>query len=153
MITILVLFLIGSILIGVEVFVPGGIIGIIGFGFLIGGVALSYADFGWPGVWVSGGVAFLILIATVLVEFLVLPKTKLGKRLFLQKSIDGVSQLPVAGDDVIGKDCVSLTPLSPTGFVLVDGKKIEAASKSGYIAADETLKIVGKETFRLIVTK
>lgn len=153
MTVVVALFIVGAVLIALEVFLPGGILGLIGFGCLVGGVAVSYSYFGWPGVWVAGGAALIIMIVTFLIEFLVLPKTKFGRRLFLQRSIDGISQNAVAEDDVIGKECVSLTPLTPTGIVLVDGKKVEAASKSGYIEANETLKIVAKETFRLIVTK
>ncbi len=147
------LFVLGVALIAIEVFVPGGIIGIMGILSIIAGVFVSYSEFGVNGVWISGSVALLLMIAVLLFEFLVLPKTKLGGRLFLRKAVEGTSQPPLAGDDDIGKECVTLTTLSPTGTVLLDGKKVEAASKSGFISKNETLKVVGKDNFRIIVSK
>ena len=46
MITIILLFLAGVILIGSEVFLPGGILGAIGGALMIGGIAVSYTEFG-----------------------------------------------------------------------------------------------------------
>ena len=147
------LFILGVALIAIEVFVPGGIIGIFGILSIIGGVVVSYSEYGVTGVWISGSVASLLLIGVLLLEFLVLPKTKLGRRLFLRKAVEGTSAPSIADDDDIGKECVTLTPLSPTGTVLLDGKKVEAASRSGFIPKDETMKVVGKDSFRILVSK
>ena len=147
------LFVVGVALIAIEVFVPGGIIGIMGILSIIAGVVVSYSEFGFTGVWISGAAAVVILVAVLLFEFLVLPKTKLGGRLFLRKAVEGTSQPPLAEEDDIGKECVTLTPLSPTGTVLLDGKKVEAASRSGFISKNETMKVVGKDNFRIIVSK
>ena len=85
------MFVAGIILLGFEVFLPGGILGIIAGLCLLGGTGYAFAEFG-----MSGGLLALIvavvLVATVLYfEFAILPKTAFGKRLFLQKSIDGTS--------------------------------------------------------------
>jgi membrane-bound serine protease (ClpP class) len=94
----------------------------------------------------------VVLVATVLYfEFAILPKTAFGKRLFLQKSIDGTSA-PERERDYVDAEGVTLTALGPSGYIEIDGKRLEAFSRSGFLEADVPVKVVGTDNFRLIVT-
>jgi membrane-bound serine protease (ClpP class) len=87
------------------------------------------------------------------VEFGILPKTRLGKRFFLHDSIGAISQPPVADPAIVGKLCEAVTTLAPSGYVLLDGRRYGAFSRSGHVAIGTTLKVVAVDNFRLIVTK
>ena len=151
--SIILLFVLGLILLGLEVFVPGAILGIFGGLALLGGTVVAFIDHG-PG----GGLAAL-LVAVVLVglllylEFRVLPRTAVGRRLFLQSAINGRSGAAPGTAGIIGRSGAALTTLAPSGYVLVDGRRYEAYSESGYIPAGAALRVVGRDNFRIIVTK
>ena len=153
MTVIVLLFIVGVVLIGSEVFLPGGIIGAVGGAMMIGGIVVSYTDYGALGAFVSTVIAITLLVIALFFEFRVLPKTAMGKRLFMSGSVQDSTKYSSADDDVIGKICHTVTALSPTGFVLLDGKKLEAASKSGFIEKNEEVKVTGKDNFRIIVSK
>ncbi len=151
---IILLFLIGLILLGFEVFVPGGILGVLGGLAMIAGVVLSFLDYGQSGGWTALGVASLAVGGLLFFEFRVLPRTRLGRRLFLDSSIKGTSQPAVAESaSVVGHAGETLTPLSPSGYVDIDGRRYEAFSRSGYVPKGTTVRVVGVDNFRLIVSK
>jgi membrane-bound ClpP family serine protease len=151
---IIVLFLVGALLLAAEVFLPGGILGVFAAGTLIAGVVLAFLDHGNTGGWIAIGAALVLTGATLWFEFVVLPKTALGRRLFLKAEVTGASQPPLAErETVVGQDGVADTTLAPSGYVTVAGKRYEAYSRSGLIAKGEALRVVELDNFRLIVQK
>ncbi len=153
MTVIVLLFIGGVVLIGSEVFLPGGIIGAIGGAMMIGGIAISYTDYGAFGAFLATVIAIALVVVALFIEFRILPNTAMGKRLFMSASVQSSMTYSSAEDDMIGKTCRTVTALAPTGFVLLDGRKLEAASKSGFIEKNEEVKITAKDNFRIIVSK
>ena len=88
------------------------------------------------------------------VEFILLPKTKLGQRLFVRAKVESTSQPPVAdAQAVIGKSAEALTTLAPSGYVAVEGRRYEAFCQSGHVAKGTIVQVSGIDNFRLIVTR
>lgn len=151
---VVVLFVLGALLLALEIVVPGGILGAVGGAMMLGGVVVAFVKLGSTGGIVASIAALVLAGATILIEFLWLPRSRFVGHLALGPARDSVSQPPVAKDaDVIGREAVALSTLAPTGFVRVEGRRYEASCRSGYAAAGETLRVVGVDTFRLIVTK
>jgi membrane-bound ClpP family serine protease len=151
---IILLFLIGVLLLAGEVFVPGAILGIIGAICMLVGCVLSFGEFGAGGGTLATAVALSLLGLTLYVELVWLPKTRFGRKLIVQSSVDAISQPPVADKaTIVGKPAESITPLVPTGYVLVEGRRYEAYSQSGHVPKGMQLHVVGLDNFRLIVTK
>jgi membrane-bound ClpP family serine protease len=148
-----ILFCLGIILLAFEVIVPGGVLGVLGSLALLGGVVVAFASYGTRGGLTAVGVAIALLGVTAALEFLVLPRTKVGKRMFLQSSITGTTQAPIAPASLVGETVEALTPLSPSGYVGVSGRRYEAFSQSGRIATGDKLRVVAVDNFRVIVTK
>lgn len=151
---IVLLFALALVLFFFEVFVPGAVLGILGGILMAVGCGLAFAEFGLQG----GAIATLLALALVglllYVEFFVLPKTKLGQKLFLHSAVSATSQpLPAQPDDVVGQAGEALTTLAPSGFVLVAGRKYEAASQSGLLPKGAPVKVTGLDNFRLLVSK
>ena len=90
----------------------------------------------------------------IYLEFYILPKTKWGKRAFLTAEVTGVSAAygPDA-QEMVGKSAEAITVLSPSGYILVDGKRFEAFCQSGQVPPGTALEVVGADNFRLIVTQ
>jgi membrane-bound ClpP family serine protease len=147
-------FLVGVILLALELVVPGAILGIVGGISMLAGVIAAFTIFGGSGGALATLVALVVLGLAVYLEFIWLPKSRLAKGLSMSTTIEATSQPPLAkGADVIGREALTQTVLSPSGYVLVDGRRYEAYSQSGHIAAGERLKVVSLDNFRLIVTK
>jgi membrane-bound ClpP family serine protease len=154
MTAIILLFLLGTVLLVFEVFMPSSILGILGGLAMLGGCIVAFMDYGMGGGSLAVVVGLAILSVALYVEFGLLPKTRLGKRFFLHDSIGATSQPPLAeAAAVVGKLCEAVTTLAPTGYVLLDGRRYEAFSQSGQVARGTTLKVIAVDNFRLTVTK
>ncbi len=151
--SIVLLFVIGLILLGFEVFVPGAILGIFGGLALLGGTVIAFLDFGPDGGLLALAIALVLVGALLWLEFRVLPQTALGQRLFLRSSITGQSTAPAAPSSIVGETGTAVTVLAPSGYVTVAGRRYEAYSQSGYVAAGGRVRVVGQDNFRLIVTQ
>lgn len=154
MMTITLLFLVGTLLLVGEMVLPGGIAGIAGGIALFAGCWVAFAEFGSGIGTIATIVAFLLVGAALYLELVWLPKTRFGRQLVVEAKIDGRSQPPPAeAAVVVGRPAKAVTRLAPSGFVEVEGKRYEAFCRSGHVAAGATLTVVGVDTFQLIVSE
>jgi len=145
------LFIIGVIFLGFEVFLPGGILGVLGGLAMLGGCGLAFANYGTSGGVLAVLLALVLVVVMLAFEFIILPKTALGKRLFLSASIQGTVKSPQP-NELIGSCGKTVTALAPSGYVSIDGHQHEAFSRSGFLEAGVPIKVIGMDNFRLIVT-
>ncbi len=146
-----VLFVVGVILLGFEVFVPGGVLGVLAGLSLLAGSAVAFIDYGVSGGLLAFGIAAAMVGSVLYFEFRILPRTAWGQRLFLKAEIDGTSA-PDRERDYTGSEGVAVTDMGPSGYIEIDGKRLEAFSRSGFLEAGAPVKVVGTDNFRLIVT-
>ncbi len=151
--TIVALFVAGLVLLGFEVVVPGAILGILAGVCFLAGVGVAFAEHGYAGGLLALSASLFAVGGLMYFEFRILPRTKIGRRMFLEKAVDGTSQPPVASQAaaVVGREAVAVTALGPTGLVQVDGRRYEARCDSGFAAEGARLKVVRVETFQLVV--
>lgn len=145
-----ILLVIGCVLILLEFFLPGAILGICG-GILIfiGGVMI--ASEGSP-------LDFLIyLVLTVvglitLVKFAlwVIPRTSKNESIYLKSDQAGYKASSF-DTSAIGKQGTALTELKPGGYILIEGHKHQAVSLSGYIPRDGEVEVVSGQEESLLV--
>ena len=153
MTAIVLLFITGALLLAAEVFLPGAIAGIIGGCALVLGSGLAFWQFGTDVGSLATFGALVLVGLTLYAELVWLPRTRFGRRLVIQASIDGASQPLPATTDIIGKTATALTPLVPSGIVVIDGKRYEAFSRSGSADLGAALKVIGVDNFRVIVSE
>jgi membrane-bound ClpP family serine protease len=153
MTAIIILFLAGILLLAIDVIVPGMIMGIIGGLSILAGVVTAFNLYGSGGGMIALLCGGLLLGLTLYFEFVVLPKTKLAKVFSMQATVKGTSQPAVADlSTVLNQQGETVTPLSPSGYINVQGRRYEAFSQSGYLAKGVTVRVTGLDNFRLIVT-
>lgn len=151
---IILLFAVGIVLLVVEVIVPGGILGTAGGLLMFGGCIAAFMRYGTGGGMLAVTVAAVLTILAFYIEFRVLPKTSVGRRAFLTSEIKSVSAaFGEESKDLIGKSAEALTMLSPSGYILVDGKRYEAFCQTGQVPAGTALEVTGADNFRLIVSQ
>jgi len=166
----ILLFIIGLILIAVEIFaIPGfGVAGISGIILAITGLTLSMVDnivFE-----LDMGMAFVAVIKALFIVMVAMLASILFSY-FMTKSLFGSRKLGFALDTTqqtgsgyvgvdkvsqsktIGKTGVALTTLRPAGKVEVDGEMFDAMSLVGYIDKGEPVKVTKDEAGQLYVIK
>lgn len=149
---IILLFSIGLVLLALEVIIPGGILGIIGGVVLFTGCVFSFFILGTLQGLIAIAITVFAGILLFYIQFKILPNTRLGKRFFLNQEISGSSNtLEENTRDLIGKTATSVTVLSPSGYVLVEGNSYEAVSQSGQIPKNTELLITAANSFQLTV--
>jgi membrane-bound ClpP family serine protease len=149
---IILLFSVGILLLAAEVMIPGGILGGIGGLMLFVGCILSFVTLGNTEGLLAVGVTIIAAITVFYIQFKILPKTRFGKRFFLSREISATSTaLKEDARDLIGKAAQSVTVLSPSGYVTIDGKRFEAFSQSGQIAPGTELEVIDANSFQIIV--
>ncbi|MCQ4086149.1 nodulation protein NfeD [Saccharibacillus sp. JS10] len=146
------LFAAGIILMAIEVFVPSfGILGLLGAGSLIGGVVMA--------AWATGhamqtlGIAFVLAAAAVGIVVFVFKERGIWNRFILSDSLTSEAgyNSAVTRHELVGRDAVTLTPLRPSGTVLIDGERIDVVSEGSFIERDKAVVIVKTEGSRVVV--
>lgn len=153
MTTIFLLFVLGVVLLALDLFVPGIILSVAGAGTFFAATALAFHDYGMAGGLEAFGVGAALLAVMLYIEYGILPKTPLGKKFFLHAHVKGASQPASNTATLTGRECVALTPLVPTGQVEIDGRRYEALSLDGQADRGARLKVTGAQNFSLTVTK
>ena len=136
-----------------EIFVPGGILGVLGLIVTIAACTLAYQEYELFGALLT----FLIIMVGAVVIFLimmkVLPKSRFTRGLFLSARHTATSNVPLADEGIVGQKGEALTEMAPSGMILVNGRKLEAASQSGLLEKGTPIEVVAQDSFRLLVRK
>lgn len=148
----ILLFLAGLILIIMEIFLPGGIIG------LLGAAAVVTSLFMAAGSFTVMAVSLLIAITVSIIAFILLTRV-LGKRMkFFKKFILNDSTSTESGyisnenrTDLIGKTGVTFTALRPSGTVIIEDERLDVVSEGSFTAKDKKVKVVKVEGSRIVV--
>ncbi len=148
---ILVLTLVGFLLLAAEAFVPGLVLGLLGGLCLLAAVGVSYASFGLlMGTLTFAGVAFLTFAGFVGWMY-AFPRTVVGRRIMLQKSLPSGESAPAAS--LLGQEGRALTPLRPSGTAVIQGRKVDVSSENDFVSAGEAVVVVREEGQRVVVRK
>ncbi len=159
-------FLLGLVLIALELFLLQGFIvpAITGFILIVGALVWAFSDI-WPergfdynmaniymGI-LNVGIGILIAFVGALLLGKYMPSNPLFKRLIL-KATDTAKKLPDAdGESLIGSvgECVS--DLTPSGRIRVAGKLLEAQALFGTLSKGDKVKIISKKDFNFLVKR
>ena len=121
--TIIILFFLGLSLLVAEAFLPGGIVGLFGAVAIVISSVICYREYG-PGV---GTIYMVGSLTTAIV-------VGLTSFLFVARKLALTPPVPVESENSpsgrIGKIATVITALNPTGFVRLDGKRLQARSES-----------------------
>lgn len=147
-----VLLILGIVLIILEFFVPGGIVGILGAGAIVGSLFLSGYDVGHMSM--SIGIAFLVAVIVAVILFKRIGMDKGVFRHVILKDQNTSDQGYVSSanrNDLVGKTGVAITPLRPSGTGEFDDERLDVVTEGSYIERGKTITVVNVEGVRVIV--
>jgi membrane-bound ClpP family serine protease len=148
----IILFVIGIILIFLELFLPGAISGALGFIALILSLFLAGEDTMQMGISI-----FIALFLSIVVFFLMIKvfekKLVLFNKMVLFDSArkeDGyVSN--INRTDLLGLEGIALTILRPAGTVIINSERVDVVSEGGFIYQNARVKVIKVEGARIVV--
>jgi Membrane-bound serine protease (ClpP class) len=152
MTAILILAGVGFLLVLVEMFLPGGVLGALGGILLLAAIATGYAQLGAFGGTITFAAIALVCIVGFVVWMNAFPKTAVGRKLILGRNLDRGPERE-AESPLLGKEGVTQTPLRPAGKAVVDGRRIDVVAESGFVDAGEAVSVVLVDGTRVVVRK
>ena len=163
----ILVFAIGVLLVGLEIFfAPGTVVmALTGIVLMLGSLLWSMADI-WPDqpVVLSGDLLLVpmqklllgLLVAGVVMALIArfLPRGWLWHRLAVSGAVDGAGVAPAFIDELeslVGRDGVAATGLFPSGQIEIDGRRFEARVEVGFLKAGTPVRVVRRTDFNLVV--
>lgn len=148
----LAMFIIGVILVLIEFFLPGGIIGLLGFTAIVGSLFLASDD---P---VHMTISLLIAVTVSILVFILLVKV-FGKQMkFFRKMIltdaTKTEQGYVSNPnrvDLLGVEGKAMTDLRPSGTALIKDERVDVVTEGSFISKGSSIMIVKVEGSRVVV--
>ena len=138
------LVLSGFVLIGMEIFLPGGILGIIGALIWLAAATVGYLQFDTPWNTFSALSLLFLLIITFILWMRFFPKSKIGKSLTLNENLnDSLSHMNSTIE--IGTTGKSISNLRPSGIALINGRRTDVLAEANWIEADKPIYVVSNQ--------
>ncbi|MGF1656130.1 MAG: NfeD family protein [Verrucomicrobiales bacterium] len=150
--TLVILTAAGLLMIIIELFIPGMIMGILGVICLVVACVFAFTEFG-PEV----GTLFAIgsVVACIILFFVwmkVFPHSPFGKIFTLGASVGGGGEARRKEmGEVMGKTGEAITLLRPTGVALIEGKRIDVVAEADLIQPGAKVEVIAIDGLRVIV--
>jgi membrane-bound serine protease (ClpP class) len=149
---VLVLFIIAVIVICVELFLPGGVFGILGIIALIASMVIAFREYHEMGIWIIAG-EIVVASVLILIGIKYFSRSFAGKLLILGRSLDKESGYrgtePL--EQYVGEEGVSQTHLRPAGIAKIGSRRLDVVSEGTFIDKDKRVKVVAVEGNRMVV--
>ena len=148
----LTLLLAGFVLIGMEIFIPGGILGIFGSIAWISAAVVGFRNFPEPWNMISGLALLLFGILTFVVWIRYFPKSRVGKSLSLEDR-SGDYKAGHTDDMNVGDSGEAVSTLRPSGIAKFNGKRVDVVADGEWIEAGQPIKVSSISGGRVVVVK
>ncbi|MCK5676150.1 MAG: hypothetical protein KAH99_03945 [Verrucomicrobia bacterium] len=147
------LLLAGFMLIGMELFIPGGILGIIGAVAWLVAAGVGMSKFETPWNMLSAFALLLMGVLTFVVWIKYFPKSRVGKILSLNES--SADYKAHSTDDAlpVGTAGEAVSTLRPSGIARFDGKRVDVVADGEWIEAGRPVKISSTADGHISVVK
>lgn len=146
---IIVLGVVGFLMLGAEVFVPGLVLGSLGslcFAVVIG---LGYYQYGW----IIGSLMLAAIALLGLFGFFgwlaIFPRTTIGRRLINPTVVP--SEFLSSNHPLLGKIGEAFSDLRPAGVALIEGRKVDVVTEGSFIDRGAEITVTLVEGPRVVV--
>lgn len=148
------LYFISASLIIAEVFLPsGGVLGIMSFFSVAGGIAIFFNNSPAAG-WIGVVIAIIMIPSVLIIAYKLLPKTKFGKSVILAppkgRKGDGIPET-TALLQMLNHQGRVVSPLRPVGICDFAGQRLECVAESGYVEKDTLVEVIHVQGTQLTV--
>ncbi len=145
----------GFVLLGAEIYVPGGILGIIGGLALLAAIIVGFQvdQFGTQGGMVSAFIILITVIAGLFFWLKFFPDTPMGRRLSLAATGSTFKADDAEHRNLSGSEGSALNNLRPSGIANIDGKRIDVVADGSWIEKGARIIVIDVSGNRVVVRK
>ncbi len=143
----------GAVLMALEVFVPGGVVGAIGILLLLWAALVALNTVGGVLGIALAILAFLIGCAMIFIIVKTFPNSIVGRKLSLSTNLKGSHAADETLASLIGVEGVSSTVLRPSGFAELDGKRVDVVTRGENVEPGVRVRVVEVEGIRVVVER
>lgn len=152
MITVFILLLVsGILLICLEIFVPGGVLGVLGAVALIGAMITSFAAFS-ANLALLACVGIILLLGVMIVLWIrFFPKSGVGKAMILSEEGRDFDVAEKGLASLAGQEGETRSELRPAGFAVIGGRRIDVVTEGEMILKNARVRVTRVEGNRVVV--
>ena len=149
---VLILFVIAVVFVYVELFLPGGVFGVLGLVAFIASIVFAFRNYDEMGLWIAG-IELVVATVLILVGIKRFPQSHAGKLLILGRNLDkklgfsGTDQL----DSFVGREGETVTSLRPAGIAKVGSRRLDVVTEGAFIDKGKKVRVVAVEGNRIVV--
>ncbi len=148
----MILLILGVVLLIVEFFVPGGILGLLGIGAIIGSLLMSGYDLGHMSMSIAIAFTVAVLASVILFRRIGMDKGVFRHIILRDQTTTELGYVSTANRlELLGLEGKSVTPLRPAGTAVFDDERLDVISEGSFIETDRNVKIVKVEGARIVV--
>jgi membrane-bound serine protease (ClpP class) len=148
-----ILLVSGLILLGAEIYVPGGVLGAAGVLAILLSVIVSFSAFGaLNGAYVAFGVIVLMGVAIAL-WIKLFPGSRFGRRMTVETDLKLSKGTQSGLADLVGKQGQAASALRPSGFAVLDGKRVDVITQGEMLDKGTPVVVVRVEANRVVVRR
>lgn len=143
----IVCFIVGLVLLVVEMFIPGfGVCGCLGIVSFVAVIVMQFMSNSFNAAVIITAIMLLVLTLLILLclhsfQRGALSRSPIVNHQVIEKVEEGKAQ------SLMGKQGVTLTPLRPTGMVEIEGKRMNVETSGEFIPAGTTVTVVKEGAF------
>jgi membrane-bound serine protease (ClpP class) len=143
--------IIGLLLLIVEIFIPGGVLGVFGAIALTAAVITGFFAFGAHGGFLA--TAGMVVLGGVVIYAWVkfFPRTLVGRKITLGSDMAEAKSTPPDWPALVGKSGVARSDLRPAGVADIESQRVDVVAESGFIKGGASIRVVAVEGVRIIV--
>jgi membrane-bound ClpP family serine protease len=141
----------GLVLIAVDFYLPGFVLGTCGIGLMIGATVICGMHHSLNTTLVLAGTEIVAGFAAAWLSIKYFPQTKYGQKMILHHTLEGAQASRNASAELVGKTGVAQTVLRPSGMAMIDGKRLDVVAESGMIVAGSNIRVVAVDGPRIVV--
>ena len=150
-----ILLIAGTMLIGAEIFVPGGVLGFLG-GILLFGASVTafiHPDItNGAAAGITGGI--IIMVGVVIGLWIKLfPDTWVGKQMTVSKDLHDAKGTDAHLEELLGTEGITTSYLHPGGYAEINGNRIDVITEGEMIDCNTAIKVIKIEGNRVLVAK
>lgn len=143
----------GFVLLGAEIYVPGGVLGVMGGVALLAAMIVGFRveQFGSQGGMISAFIILVTVVAGLLFWLKFFPETAMGRRLSLADNESEYKADNVGNRDLLGKTGKTANNLRPSGIADIGGKRIDVVADGSWIAKGRDIEVIDIGGNRVVV--
>jgi len=143
----------GLLLIYIEFFTPGGVIGVLGgVALFCGGILfVRRQPYALP-IITYVVVILILLVLTIKLALWTIQHSKYRKTIYADQNQEGFIAATYE-EEVIGREGIADTNLKPAGYIIIDQKRFQVISQGGYVKKGSCVRVLGGTGAHLFVYK